>query len=535
MSHCGTTSDRQYAHMHVDCAIIAGRPRRGEAQLITQDVDIVIVGTGMGGSTSALALAPTGASVLMLERGNFLPAEPQNWSPTANYAEHRYKNAELWQTPNGDTFTPGVHYYVGGNTKVYGAALPRFRSQDFEDIEHLEGISPAWPLDYGELEPFYARAEEIYRVHAIANEDPTDPPRRTRFPYPPVPHEPIVQQLSDAIAAQGLHPTHLPLGLDLRPGGLCVRCGTCDGYPCKVRAKSDAETCAALPALESPNVELWTDAYVDQLEIGTGGQAVTGVRGTRNGEPFLIHADTVVVACGAANSAALLLRSTSSDHPRGLGNSQDQVGRHYMAHNNTVLAGLHPLRKNSTTFQKTLVVNDFYGPLNVASPYPLGNLQIIGKMHEGTLKGARPRIPRAARTFITDRSVEWWVMSEDLPDPDNRVLLSPDGGIQVQWRPTNTRAHELLIREAKKMMRKAGYPFVAKQTMGIETNSHQCGTLRMGTNPKTSVVDPFQRVHGVENVYVVDSSVFPSSSASNPALTIAALSLRAMAHLSDRR
>ena len=499
--------------------------------MITHDVDVVIVGTGMGGSTAGLALAPTGASVLLLERGSFLPAEPQNWSPTANFAEHRYKNAELWHTPDGDTFTPGVHYYVGGNTKVYGAALPRFRSHDFEEIEHLGGVSPAWPIDYNSLEPFYTRAEEIYRVHAIAGEDPTDPPRTTPFPYPAVPHEPVIAELADAIAAQGLHPSHVPLGIDLRPSGLCIRCGTCDGYPCKVRAKSDAETCAVLPALESTNVELWTDAHVNRLEVSAGGQAVEAVVGSRRGEPFSIRARNVVVACGAANSAALLLRSTSRDHPRGLGNEHDLVGRNYMVHNNTVLAGLHPLHKNTTTFQKTLAVNDFYDPDNVANPYPLGNLQLIGKMHEGTLQGARPRLPRTARSLIAARSIEWWVMSEDLPDRNNRVALSDGGGIEIHWRPTNTEAHDLLLREAKKMMRKAGYPIVATQTMGIETNSHQCGTLKMGTDPKMSVVNTDQRIHDVENVYVVDSSVFPSSSACNPALTIAALSLRAMTKL----
>ena len=485
----------------------------------------------MGGSTAALALATTGASVLMLERGTFLPVEPQNWSPIANYTDHRYKNAEKWHTPTGETFSPGVHYYVGGNTKVFGAALPRWRAHDFEETVHIGGISPAWPICYAELEPFYAQAEEIYRVRALDGEDPTDPPRRSPFPYPAVPHEPTIQQLSDDIAAQGLHPTHLPLGIDLRPQGLCIRCGTCDGYPCQVGAKSDAEICAVRPALESANVELWTGAYVERLQIGSGGRRVTAVVGSRNGEPFSVRAHHVVVACGAANSAALLLRSDSSDHRRGLGNDHDQVGRNYMVHNNTVMAALCPYRKNPTVFQKTLAVNDFYLPRNRASSYPLGNLQLIGKMHEGTLRGARPRLPLFLRNFITARSVEWWVMSEDLPDANNRVSLSPAGGIQVRWHATNTQAHDLLLRQAKKMMRKAGYPLIATQTMGIETNSHQCGTLRMGTDRHTSVVDPDQRIHGIENVLVADSSVFPSSSASNPALTIAALSLRAIDRL----
>ena len=499
--------------------------------MTTTTVDVAIVGTGMGGGTAALTLAPSGASILMLERGGFLPTEPQNWSPEANFAHHRYKNAETWRSRSGSSFKPGVHYYVGGNTKVYGAALPRFRAHDFAEVEHLGGVSPGWPLSYGELEPYYTRAETIFRVHGARHEDPTDPRRSTDFPFPPVPHEPAVQDLAAALVSQGLKPFHIPLGVDLRRGGACIRCGTCDGYPCKVKAKSDAETCAVLPALGFDNVRLWTDARVDRLETNAVGTLVTTVRGRRGGQPFSVRPRHVLVACGAVNSAALLLRSASPAHPQGLGNGFDQVGRYYMAHNNSVLVALHPFKKNDTTFQKTLALNDFYCPSNPRSGFPLGNLQLIGKMHEGALKGARPHTPRRLRAFVASRSIEWWVMSEDLPDRDNRVRLAPDGGIAVDWTPTNAQAHRQLLRTAKKMMRQAGYPFVHSETMGIETNSHQCGTLRMGTDPDRSVVDPFGRLHGLSNVTVVDSSVFVSSTACNPALTIAALSLRASEHL----
>lgn len=492
----------------------------------TTAVDVVIVGTGMGGSTAARALADTGASVLMLERGDFLPAEDENWSPDSNYAQHRYKNAEPWKTAKGRAFTPGVHYYVGGNTKVFGAALPRFRREDFQEIEHLGGTSPAWPISYDELEPYYGLAEQIYRVHAQEGDDPTDPTRSWDFPYPPVPHEPVIDRLADALRGQGLHPYRIPLGVDIRIDGTCLRCGTCDGYPCKVRAKSDAEVCAVLPALNAQNVKLWTNAYVERINVDSSGTTASSVTGERAGEPFTVRAGQVLVACGAGNSAALLLRSTSASHENGLGNARDTVGRNYMVHNNSVLVAVHPRKKNPTVFQKTLAVNDFYGPDNSSCRYPLGNLQLIGKIHEGTLKGARPLLSRRIRSYVADRSIEWWVMSEDIPDPDNRITLSTDGSIVVHWKPTNIEAHHGLLRAAKKMMRQAGYPLIFTETMGIETNSHQCGTLRMGEDVTASVVDPDGRVHGLTNVYVVDSSVFSSSSASNPALTIAALSLR---------
>ena len=494
-------------------------------------VDVAIIGTGMGGGTAALALAPSGASILMLERGDFLPSEPENWSPEANFADHRYKNAERWQSGSGKTFKPGVHYYVGGNTKVYGAALPRFRAHDFEEVEHREGVSPAWPVSYDELEPYYTRAETIFRVHAARNDDPTDPPRCGDFPFPPVPHEPVVSELSAALRVLGVHPFHVPLGLDLRPGGACIRCSTCDGYPCRVRAKSDAETCAVLPALGFDNVRLWTGARVDRLETDACGTSVTAVHGYRTGQSFTIRPRHVLIACGAVNSAALLLRSASPSHEKGLANGFDQVGRYYMAHNNSVLLALNPLRRNPTTFQKTLAVNDFYCPNNSVSTHPLGNLQLIRKVHQGTLKGSRPRLPRLVRAFVCERSVDWWVMSEDLPSGDNRVELGSDGGIVVHWTPTNTEAHQQLLRTAKRLMRRAGYPLVFSETMGVETNSHQCGTLRMGAEPNRSVVNPLGRVHGLDNVTVVDASVFVSSTACNPALTIAALSLRACEHL----
>ena len=499
--------------------------------MTTTTVDVAIVGTGMGGGTAALTLAPSGASILMLERGDFLPPEPENWSPEANFADHRYKNAESWQSGSGKMFKPGVHYYVGGNTKVYGASLPRFRAHDFDDVEHRDGVSPAWPLTYDELEPYYTRAEAIFKVHGARDEDSTDPPRSEDFPLPPVPHEPVVSELAAKLHAQGLHPFHIPLGLDLRKGGSCIRCGTCDGYPCQVRAKSDAETCAVLPALVYDNVRLWPGARVDRLETNATGTTVTVVHGHRGGQAFAVRPRHVLVACGAVNSAALLLRSASHCHERGLGDGFDQVGRYYMVHNNSVLLALHPFKRNATTFQKTLAVNDFYCPDNPVSPYPLGNLQLIGKVHEGALKGARPNLPHSVRAFVASRSIEWWVMSEDLPDADNRVRLARSGDIVVHWTPTNTAAHRHLLRTAKQMMRRAGYPLVFSETMGVETNSHQCGTLRMGTAPDQSVVDPAGRLHGVSNVTVVDSSVFVSSSACNPALTIAALSLRAAEHL----
>ncbi|MEM8485560.1 MAG: GMC family oxidoreductase [Bacteroidota bacterium] len=495
--------------------------------------DFVIIGTGAGGGTLAYALKDAGASVLLIERGDYLPQEPQNWDPQEAYFKSRYKPKELWYDTAGTAFKPGVHYYVGGNTKMYGAALPRFRKEDFDVLEHEGGISPAWPFSYDTLAPYYDKAEEIYRVHGLANDDPTDPPRNNPYPYPPVPHEPYIADLADRLREQGLHPFHYPMGIDLRKGGTCIRCKTCDGFPCMVHAKSDTDICCVRPALQSKDVALMANTYARRLLTDPSGKKVTGLEIDRDGRTEEIQAGTFVVACGAVNSAALLLRSANDKHPLGLANASDQVGRNYMVHNNSGMVAVDPMRRNNVVFQKTLAVNDFYlsGP---DWPYPLGNLQLLGKVQAPMVAAARRYVPRPILKAMTSRSVDWWVMSEDLPVSENRISLTNSGKIQVHWQANNVTSHRKLCELASQMMKDAGYPFVFIEPMGIATNSHQCGTIRAGKNPGTAVLDEYCKAYDLDNLYVVDSSFFPSSAAMNPALTIAAQALRVGEHLINK-
>ncbi|GAB2612668.1 GMC family oxidoreductase [Streptomyces capparidis] len=498
---------------------------RGHAD--TYDADVAVIGSGAGGATLAWALSTTGARVLLLERGGFLPREPANWSPKAVFAEGRYHNAGPWRTPEGRRFTPSAHHGVGGTTKVYGAALPRLREDDFGEVEHAGGTSPAWPFTYRDLEPYYAEAERLYAVHGRAGADPTEPPRSGPFPWPQVPHEPAVAALAERLRAQGLHPYPLELGIDLAPGGTCVRCGTCDGFPCRVGAKSDAETRALWPALRSPTVRLLTHTRAERLRTDASGRRVTAVEAVRGGRRTVVRAGTVVVSCGAVGSAALLLRSASAAHPDGLANGSGLVGRRLMLHNNTVLLAVDPRRRNPVTFQKTLAVNDHYraGP---GSPYPLGNIQLMGRVPGEALRADAPWAPGFALDLAAARGVPWWVMSEDLPDPGNRVLPgSGDAEVTVRWRPTNTAAHRRLVRVAAAMARHAGYPLVLRRRMGVEATGHQCGTTVAGEDEARSVLDPYCRSHQVRNLLVVDAGFFPSSAAVNPTLTIAAQALRA--------
>src|SRR4051794_16271591 len=486
--------------------------------------DVIIIGTGAGGGTLAHRLAPTGKRILLLERGGYLPREPENWDSKEVFLEERYLSGEEWIDKDGDAFRPHQQYFVGGNTKFYGAILFRLRERDFHEVRHHAGVSPAWPLTYDDFEPYYTEAERLYLVHGERGEDPTEAPASGPFPYPAVSHEPRIQQLHDDFVKTGHHPFHLPVGVDLDEsdpeGGRCVRCDRFDGFPCLTDGKADAHVRCVRPALKHPNVTLRTNSRVVRLETDASGRTVTGVVVERGGVEERHTADIVVVACGAANSAALLLRSAGDAHPNGLANSSGLVGRNYMVHNNTAVMAVHPTRRNPTVFQKTLGVNDLYlrGP---DRPYPLGNLQLLGKLQAGMLTADRPLVPRPVLRAMANRSVDWWVMSEDLPDPDNRVTLAPDGTIRVHWKPNNLVAHEEIVQTARQMLRRAGYPLVLTQRLGIETNSHQCGTLRFGHDPATSVLDPCCRAHDIQNLYVVDASFFPSSTATNPALTIA--------------
>jgi choline dehydrogenase-like flavoprotein len=503
----------------------------GKEVTMSEEYDLVIVGSGVGGGTLAYALRHSGLRILLLERGDYLPQEPQNWQPAAVFDEKRYKPAEEWEDVHqGGTFQPGVHYFVGGNTKVYGAALPRLRVEDFGEIVHEGGLSPAWPISYQDLEPYYAEAERIYLVHGVPGEDPTEPPRSGSFPFPVVPNEPYIEEMSNKLRGLDYHPFHMPMGVDLRDGGRCIRCKTCDGFPCQVLAKGDADVCCVRPAVASPNVTLWTKTRALRLLTDPAGTRVAGVEVERDGQRVQVQGKRYVVSCGAVNSALLLLRSANEKHPSGLANSTGLVGRNYMVHNNTALMAVHPIKANPTVFQKTIAVNDFYrrGP---DFPYPMGNIQLLGKLQAGMLTAAKPGVPKPILQGMANRSVDWWVMSEDLPNPENRVTLGPNGSVRVHWQPNNRKAHDRLIDAARTMMKRAGYPFVFVERMGIATNSHQCGTIRFGADPGSSVLDPYCRTHDVENLYVVDSSFFPSSAAMNPALTIAAQALRVAEHL----
>lgn len=494
------------------------------------DFDIIIIGTGAGGGTVARALAGSPARILILERGDFVPQEPENWDPEAVWRNRRYQTRETWLDERGRAFRPYTHYCVGGNTKFWGSVLYRFRPDDFKAIDHLDGVSPAWPIDYDTLAPFYDQAERLYQVHGQHGVDPTEAARGP-FPYAPVPHAPGMEAIVENLRRQGLHPAPLPLGL-LRPGESdgCILCNTCNSFACKLHAKSEADVCCIREAIKHPNVTLWTNARALKLRTDPGGRKIASVEVERNGETVTLKAALFIVSCGAVNSAALLLRSSSAAHPNGLANSSGLVGRRYMAHLATMMQGFHPFRRNLTVFQKTVAINDFY----VRGPHtdvPLGQIQSQGRTHGVMAQTVVPWLPLWAYNAWVARGVDWLVMSEDLPRIENQVSVEADGRIRLRYRPNNVRAHKRLVAETRRILRRLGFWLVVTHSHGAQNTTHQCGTLCFGTDPSTSVLDPYCRSHDVGNLFVVDGSFFPSSAAVNPGLTIAAQALRVADHI----
>ncbi len=497
--------------------------------------DVVVIGTGAGGATLAWRLAQTEKRVLLLERGGFLPREHENWDPHEVATRGRYRANVSFYDANDQPFSPYTHYWVGGNTKMYGGALIRMRESDFGEVRHFAGVSPAWPIEYAELEPYYGRAERLYSVHGERGTDPFEPWASHPYPHPALAHEPRIAELADDLARHGVAAFPLPIAVRLPPDGQApVNLSLFDGYPDPTKSKADAHVCAIEPALERANVTLWTHAYAERLLAEGSGREVTGVVVLKDGERVEIEADVVVVACGAIESAALFLRSACSAHPNGLANGSGLVGRNYMTHQNGSVVWI-TRTPNPSRFQKTLGITDFYRGAD-DSDRPLGTVQLMGRTD-------REDLAAQMRGVVEDRTVEeasacsidFWLTAEDLPALENRVSLRSDGSIRIEYTKNNTEAYARLKAKLKSTLDRIedGGVYTGYE-LGIGGVSHQCGTLRFGTDPASSVLDVRCKAHELDNLYVCDASFFVSSAAVNPSLTIMANALRVADHLVER-
>lgn len=514
--------------------------------------DVIIIGSGAGGATVAQRLAPTGKSILILERGELLPREADNWSPRAVFINNKYRAKELWYDKAGKPFHPNTHYYAGGNTTFYGAALMRLREGDFHETRHKGGVSPAWPIDYADLKPYYAEAEALWKVHGQRGVDPAEAPGDPPYDFPAIDHDPGIERLQSHLEGRGWHPFKLPLGVDFEAGkpqtSPCIKCQTCGGYPCLLKAKCDARTRALEPALAFSNVTLLTGKKAIRLETDAAGKAVTAVVTTSEAGEERWTGDIVVSAAGAVNTAVLFLASANAAHPLGLANGSGQVGRNYVFHNLTAVISL-TLAPLDAPFPKTLAVNDFYWrDPDGGFDYPMGHIQLLEYMSGQTLEGQISNFlpPLLAPTFafdaIAQRLLSFLVISEDLPDPENRVRLGEGGKIFLDYTHNNLEGHERLVgklRGALDGFTSHNHPISQHRLefaslLPLYGTAHQAGTVRFGKDPSASVLDPWCKAHELDNLYVTDSGFFVTSAAVNPTLTIVANAMRVGDHLKER-
>ena len=566
------------------------------------EYDAIVIGTGAGGGTLALHLAQAGKNILILERGPFLPQEKLNWDTSAVFLDNRYHTKETWQDKDGQPLHPQQAYFVGGQTKVYGAALFRMRAEDFGVIQHKGGISPAWPITYADMEPYYTQAEDLFHVHGDlgtappvpggfrSSFDPTEPFHSRKYPYTAFTSEARMQCIEEDVRKLGIHTFPIPLGLKRNAGdplaSKCIRCDTCDGYPCLVHAKSDADINCIRQIMRLPNVTLMTNSRVTRLLTNSTGTAVTAVEvihsrpdlASSNGSPATYRASIFAICAGAINSAVILLASANDKHPNGLANRSDQVGRNFMYHQADALLAIGPSR-NEDSYTKTWGTNDFYfRDSDPSYPFPLGQVQPVGSFHFEMMKGdAPPLTPGFVLETMKHHAVPWWLTTEDLPDPENRVTLhnatpssvehlqpglggahpsgdtghtnesepvtdSAPGRIQLSYTPNNVESFNRLKDRWVDVLKRAGHATTSvplhayfKKRIPLEGVGHQNGTCRMGTDPASSVLDPFCKAHDLDNLYVVDASCFVSASAVNPSLTIIANAIRVSDHLMAER
>ena len=511
---------------------------------------MIIIGTGAGGGRSPGTSRPPGKRILLLERGDWLTREPENWSTSTVFVDNRYVSPDTWYDEKGKAFQPGVHYFVGGATKLYGAALYRLRKEDFGELHHHDGISPAWPVSYDEFEPYYTLAEQHYEVHGARGEDPTEPPASAPYPHPAVSHEPRIQQLADQLEAAGYHPFHAPCGIMLDesnpPFSTCIRCATCDGFPCLVHAKSDAEVLGVRPALEHANVTLLTNRKVVRLDTDDAGTAVTevvvdhdGVGGAllgRRGRPVGRRGEL------GEDPAPFRERQAPEWSRERLGSGRSQLHVPRLDRRPGSLArGEQDRLPEDARAQRLLLRRRRLRATRSGTSRWSASRQ--APMFRGERPGETKLAPEWTLERMAKHAIDFWLSTEDLPRPDNRVSGRSATGTSCSPTGDECRGEEAALHEGQVAAREAGHePRPPDPPVRLHEERHPGRRLRAsGGNVQvrdrsggTSVLDTDCRAHEVDNLYVVDTSFFPSIGAVNPALTAMANALRVGDHLLER-
>ncbi|MDP0491377.1 MAG: GMC family oxidoreductase [Verrucomicrobiota bacterium JB023] len=489
-----------------------------------KDIEFLIIGSGPGGTSAALKLVQAGRRVLMIERGDFLPKEAENRDSQAVYGERRYRTSERWIDQEGEEFQPWMHFHVGGNAKLYGSAHFRFREADFGEVPYDEGMSPAWPISYSDLASYYDEAEALYRVHGNRSMDASEPTGRP-YPYGPLKDEPAISQLKRGLTETGISSFPLPVGVSPgeSSGGWETDLAHFDAYPDPSLSKADPEA-VALDSLQGGRFELLTKTQALRF-LHRDGQVI-GLEVEREGQREVLQAERYLCSAGAIQSAKLFLNSGDDG---AFANSSGQVGRNYMAH--LCSAGSATFKEAvPDKFAKTFGTNHWYQPDRGGCL--AGSIQTQGKWDAAQYE-LEPwtHLDGYDSRQLAEHGLEFFFMTEDLPLPQNRIQLDSGGRLHLHRELSNRALHQQLVDEFGAALAELPTDSLTlrhyrSQLMPVAWCTHQCGTLRFGLDPTTSVLTPDCRAHDLDNLWVLDGSFFPSSSALNPTLTIVANALR---------
>jgi len=508
--------------------------------------DAVVIGSGFGGSMVAHTLVRAGQRVLMLERGGWVARGPENWDPRAvGLISPSYSTKSPYHvTADGRRQAAGLWQCVGGQSVFYGGASFRFRERDFQHDPIIVGDSnAAWPFCYADIEPFYARAEELLGVAGESGVDPTEPPRSSPYPQRPSRLSRSAQAIADAATRLGMKPFRIPLAISYSARGAgraCINCGTCDGYACAAEAKNDLAT-SVIPELMRCGMTLRTNTVCTRL-VRDGSRIVAAEYVDRvTGEHGRVTARCFVLAAGTLATPHLVLASALDE----VSPARDAIGRYLTRHCNAVVLGAFPHPPNREGgFDKQIAIHDFYhGALSLDSRQgdgddperavrPLGSIQQMTPSR-GLVQAYLPRGIRNAAALVMSRFTGLLIIAEDEPNRENAVALDPSvrdqfgmPGLHIEHRYSagDKAAAAALIARAKAVLREAGARFCIVHR--IATFSHALGTMRMGYDSRSSPLDADGRFRGLDNLYVTDGSALPRSAGVNPSLTIAANALR---------
>jgi len=519
-----------------------------EEREVPEYYDVIVIGSGAGGGSLAYTVADSGKRFLLLERGSYLPREPANWDASQVFVDGRYISKDTWYDADGSPFQPQVHYFVGGATKLYGAALYRLGPRDFGELRHVDGASLAWPVSYDDFEPYYTRGR-------VAVSGPRQPRRRSHGGSleEAVSMAGRVPRAAHSAVARGTTKRWLP-PVPRAVWHLARRGRSAEQWmrslrdvrrvPVPCAREVDAETIAVRPLLGRPNVRLLVDAEVTSLETDASGRQVTQVVVSRHGDRRSTRSmsswyrparRTAQRSCCAPRTTAI---------PNRLANGSDQVGRDCMYHNSKAVVAL-TTERNDTVFQKTLALKHFYFRADDYE-WPIGQIEMVGTSNAVAMKGEEPKLTKLAPHWSLDEvahhAVDFWLTTEDLPNPENRVTLDGDGNIRLAYTSNNDAEANRLYHELKKILNHVGMAkhhvldknFYMNMSIAVAGVAHQAGTCRFGNDPKGSVLDPNCKAHELDNLYAIDTSFFPSIGAVKPALTATANEIRVGEHLIER-